>query len=112
MDSDVAANEAGFIPEDELRGAARRVTTTVLPPRGPVAAQVKRLEIGPLGSRGATLHVIFGRHSVWVETGCFAGTLGDLYRENLQAHDHDSIAYQEYVRTISFLDALARLYRP
>ena len=74
--------------------------------------QPRIMSIGPIGSRGDMLHVIFGRYSVWVETGCFEGTLNDLYDENLQAHDPDSIAYQEYSQAIAFIDALARLYRP
>ena len=74
--------------------------------------QPRIISIGPIGSRGDMLHVMFGRYSVWVETGCFAGTLNDLYGENLQAHDPDSIAYQEYSQAIAFIDALARLYRP
>ena len=48
---------------------------------GAAATQPRRITLGPFGSRNAMLSVTFGQRSVWLETGCFAGTVEDFEAE-------------------------------
>ena len=71
----------------------------------------KKLHILNWGRREAGLTITFGRRSVWVETGCFAGTLADLRSEVETTHSEiESVNRREYEALIAFVSSLAKVY--
>ena len=77
-----------------------------------MAPGTRRITLGPFGSRQSMLNVTFGRRSVWLETGCFAGTLDDFSAEIQKTYpEQPSITYgNEYRAVVDLLTRLADLY--
>ena len=81
MEDDIRSQQLG------VGGVAARIlpglppTTAEMPPATGIPTTSRpqpMMRIGPIGSRGDTCTISFGNKSVWIQTGCFAGTLEDF----------------------------------
>ena len=70
------------------------------------------LQLGPLGSRCATLLAFLTDAGAYVRAGCFWGALDAFRAAVAETHGADSVHAQEYAAAIALIEAHARLWMP